>query len=346
MSRTTPPRPVDVTAVFPQLAPLARRATRLHPRPGTPSPQDSSVGGPLLWPADEPWPYCPGPHRWDQVNAPLAPHEVRLQRRIRARVALRAHDGPHAAQHTAEERAIEGRISAGRPWPEGPVALLPVAQLYVRDVPLLRPPAGADLLQVLWCPFDHPEKPETALFWRCAADVTDILAAPPQPPVVQFPGYLPEPCLLAPEQVTEYPNPMELSGELQQQLDDWSRWEPAGSAVDSSYVVAPQEFYLNKLSVAPGWKVGGWTRWGLTDPVPRLCPACDAEMNPLLTIASSEWDSSTHSWIPYEDQARSTASLTDPEPWNPTLLELARGYDLQLHVCSVSPGHPHMELVQ
>ncbi|MFF6946562.1 hypothetical protein ACFZAS_41355, partial [Streptomyces lavendulae] len=43
--RTTPPRPLDVTAVFPRLAPLARTATRLHPRPGAPSVHDSSVGG-------------------------------------------------------------------------------------------------------------------------------------------------------------------------------------------------------------------------------------------------------------------------------------------------------------
>ncbi|MFE0320049.1 hypothetical protein ACFW05_28780, partial [Streptomyces albogriseolus] len=45
MNRTTPPRPFDVSALFPQLAPLARTATRLHPRPGSPSPHDSSVGG-------------------------------------------------------------------------------------------------------------------------------------------------------------------------------------------------------------------------------------------------------------------------------------------------------------
>ncbi|MFI8211135.1 hypothetical protein ACIF82_17835, partial [Streptomyces werraensis] len=45
MSFTTPPRPVDVTALFPQLAPLARTATRLHPRPGSPTVHDSSVGG-------------------------------------------------------------------------------------------------------------------------------------------------------------------------------------------------------------------------------------------------------------------------------------------------------------
>lgn len=59
MSSTTPPRPFDITALFRQLAPLACTATRLHPRPGSPTVHDSSVGvgGPLPWPTDEPWPY-------------------------------------------------------------------------------------------------------------------------------------------------------------------------------------------------------------------------------------------------------------------------------------------------
>ncbi|WP_434482009.1 hypothetical protein [Streptomyces sp. NBC_01340] len=181
------------------------------------------------------------------------------------------------------------RIEVGRPWPEGPIAMLPVAQLYVRDIPLLRPPgrSEADLLQVLWCPFDHPANPATALFWRSAATVTDILDAPPEPPAIQFPGYLPEPCLLTPEQVTEYPNAMELSKELQEQLGDWSRWQAAGSALDSSYEVAPDDFYGDHLSIAPGWKVGGWTRWGLTDPMPRICSECGTEAVPLLTIVPS-----------------------------------------------------------
>jgi hypothetical protein len=33
----------------------------------------------------------------------------------------------------------------------------------------------------------------------------------------------------------------------------------------------------------PGWKVGGWPTWGLTDPRHPHCP----EMTPLLTIASA-----------------------------------------------------------
>ncbi|MFG2148420.1 hypothetical protein ACGFRG_30140 [Streptomyces sp. NPDC048696] len=348
MSRTTPPRPFDVSALFPQLGPLARTATRLHPRPGSPSPYDSSVGGPLLWPADEPWPHCEGPHEWDQVNAPLSPEDVRLWRRNRAESVSRRRRDPHGPWATPEELAAEERIMAGRPWPEGPIAMLPVAQLYVRDIPLLRPPrqSEADLLQVLWCPFDHPAHPTTALFWRSATTVTDIVDAPPEPPAIQFYTYLPQPCLLTPEQVTEYPNYLELSKELQEHLGDWSRWQAAGSALDSSYEVAPEELYMDMLSISPGWKVGGWTRWGLTDPIPRLCPECGTEADPLLTIATTEWDGATESWEPEEDRANPTPLLPGTPPANFTMIDLARGYDLQLHVCPASPDHPHIELIQ
>ncbi|WP_374213271.1 hypothetical protein [Streptomyces sp. G1] len=65
-----PPRPYDAVELFPQLAPLARTATRLHPRPGSPTPHDSSIGGPLLWPAEEPWPHCDDPHVVDESTGP------------------------------------------------------------------------------------------------------------------------------------------------------------------------------------------------------------------------------------------------------------------------------------
>ncbi|MEU5400709.1 hypothetical protein ABZ348_15625 [Streptomyces sp. NPDC005963] len=298
ITRTTPPRPLDITALFPQLAPWARPATRLHPRSGTPSPHDSSVGGPLLWPAGQPWPYC------DK-------------------------------------------------WHEGPISpLLPVAQLYTRDVPLLRPPhrpgGHHDVLQVLWCPFEHPPeyKPPTQLFWRTAADVTDILAAPPEPSETEYDGYLPKPCVLAPEQIIEYPNFLALSGELQQRLSDWSAWREAGVAVDDSYEIAPQEFYMDELSTAPGWKVGGWPPWGLTDPIARFCITCGAAMDPLLTIASEEWNSDQEGWIPYEDQGR--ASLDDDSAANPPGVQVSDANHLQLYVCSdaLGPGHPHTDLIQ
>ncbi|MFB6811966.1 hypothetical protein [Streptomyces sp. NPDC056387] len=302
MIRTTPPRPFDVTAVFPDLAPLARPAIRLHPRPGSPTPHDSSVGGPLLWPAGEPWPYCPESHEW---------HDPRTDE-----------------------------------WHEGPNAMLPVAQLYVRDVPLLRPPGQADLFQMLWCPFEHePDcKPPTALFWRSAAEVTDVLAAAPETCAVEHDEYVPEPCVLAPEQITEYPHPMQLSQELQRQLEDWSTWQAAGAGLDSSYAPYPDAFYKEELSIAPGWKVGGWPPWGLTDPIARFCAVCGAEMAPLLTVPSKEWHSRHLSWVPYEDQA--IAAVDHSGVVNSPRIQVSGGNHLQLYVCPESPDHPHTDLIQ
>ncbi|MER5382019.1 hypothetical protein ABT040_17330 [Streptomyces sp. NPDC002688] len=352
--RTTPPRPVDVTAVFPELAPLARPAIRLHPRPGSPSTGESSVGGPLLWPAEEPWPHCEGTHVDSGFRE--SPAEVRLTRR---RVARQLSD-PHGPAFTPEEEAIKERnaamlaerLDAGPPWPaECPVPMLPVAQLYLRDIPLLRPPGQADLLQVLWCPYDHNpgHKPSTALFWRSVAEVGDVLVAPPEPYEVNWWGYVPEPCLLAPEAITEYPNSLDLSPEMRLTVEDWSRWQAADVGVDSSYAEYPAEFYDGNLADAPGWKVGGWPPWGRTDPNPRYCGVCDVQMVPLLTIASFEWDGGElRGWAPYEDRAAAYADshYAGQDPAQPTKVEVGSTDNMQLYVCPTSPEHPHTDLIQ
>ncbi|MFF0747323.1 hypothetical protein ACFYVL_43790 [Streptomyces sp. NPDC004111] len=276
---------------------------------------------------------------------------MRLERRI--------HAAAQGRELTPQEQEALSRIHPPRTYPlpsprhqpyDGAIALLPLAQLYTRDVPDLRAPAGTDLLQVLWCPFDHPPKeymPRTVLFWRSAAEVTDILTAPPEPLAVQRAVYLPQPCLLVPEQVTEYPNPVELGQELRSLIANWSREEAARDTVDRPCESYPSEFYTSNLSTAPGWKVGGWASWCLTDPSPQRCPACDTAMNPLLTIATSEWDSSNHSWIPYEQQ-QSTAPTRagSPRQSAPIAILIGRGYQQQLYVCPVSPEHPHSELMQ
>ena len=45
-------------AAMPGLASLAHTVVALRPRRGEPGIRDSHVGGPMLWPADEPWPHC------------------------------------------------------------------------------------------------------------------------------------------------------------------------------------------------------------------------------------------------------------------------------------------------
>lgn len=205
---------------------------------------------------------------------------LRILRRDRAVAAERLRLGPQAPQWTPEERATWERMNVGRPWFDAPISLLPVAQLYARDVPFLCPP-DADLLQVLWCPFDHEmAHPRTALFWRSPATVTDVLDAPPEPPIVQRDCYLPEPCLFSPEQVTEFPHPRELSKELREQLDDMSRWETIDPARYNTYADDPGELYLNNLSTAPGWKTGGWSSWPRTDPKPLPLPRVQHRAGP------------------------------------------------------------------
>ncbi|MDT0407479.1 MULTISPECIES: hypothetical protein [Streptomyces] len=344
MRFTTPPRPLDVTALSHRLAPLARTATRLHPRPGSPTAHDSSIGGPLLWPADEPWPYCAGPHPQEEADGvPHSPEDIRELRRVHAMAEARLLRDHHAPARLPEEQAFYERYAAGRPWCEGPVPLLPVAQLYARDVPLPARPAGTDLLQALWCPYGHgASEPRTALFWRSAATVTDVLDAPPEPTVVEEDGYLPRPCVLAPEEITEYPGLRQLDQETQAELADESRWQAAGARWDEDGALDPHEYWSGRLSTAPGWKTGGWTTWDLTDPEPRPCPACGTEQIPLLTIASSEWDDATEGWRPAEDPAHDRPD----DPSEPTLVDIRGGYTLQLHVCPASPDHPHLQIME
>ncbi|MFF4709867.1 hypothetical protein ACFY2V_00410 [Streptomyces eurythermus] len=354
--RTTPPRPVQVTAAFPELAPLARPAIRLHPRPGSPSVRDSSVGGPLLWPAGEPWPHCEDVHLHVDTGFRESLTEVRLQRRLQSRWRpddrYPAYTPEEAALRERAAARLAERIEASPPRPaECPVPLLPVAQLFLRDIPLLRPPGRADLLQVLWCPYEHEPhyKPSTALFWRSAAEVGDILATPPEPYEADYPGYVPEPCVLAPEAITEYPNSLDLSPELQRMLEDWSRWQAAGAGVDSSYARYPGEFYSTHLANAPGWKVGGWPPWGRTDPILRHCAVCGAQMVPLLTIASREWGGGEgHSWAPQEEKATALAGSRGPGqfPSQPTGVEVGSTDNMQIYVCPTSPEHPHTDLIQ
>lgn len=122
---------------------------------------------------------------------------------------------------------------------------------------------------------------------------------------MQFDSYLPEPCLLHPEQITEYPDHLELSTELQEQLRQWSVPQAAEEDMD------PQTYYDCVLSSAPGWKVGGWPAWDSTDPTPRPCPECGTGMEVLLTIATfEEGDDEGRSWSPYENPAAEPSS-----PW-------------------------------
>ncbi|KJS60504.1 hypothetical protein [Streptomyces rubellomurinus] len=331
MSRTTPSRRVDIAAVFPELAPLARRTVRLHPRLGAPGVRDSSVGGPLLWPADEPWPVCEGPHPEEgDDELPVSPACVRLRRGLYARMSA-------GHQLDDQERAALDATYEGHAWGREPNALLPVAQLYARDIPGLPCPDGADLLQVLWCPLEHePEElPAARLVWRSAAEVGAVLPVPPEPAHLSNHGdYVPEPCVLHPEVVTEYPAPGELEPGLAERIEDWCVRELTGADPRYQQEYQFRAYYSFELSVAPGWKAGGWGPWGFRDPWVMRCGACESVMSPLLTISSGQLDGS--GWDPVEDR--------DAE--EDLGVKIGRSYSMQLYHCPQSFEHPHLEVMQ
>ncbi|MER5687545.1 DUF1963 domain-containing protein [Streptomyces sp. NPDC002205] len=245
MARTTPPRPLDVEALFPEVIVHRRDAVRLHPRVGNPSARESSLGGPLLWPRAQPWPRCDDDHPRTALSPP----------------------------------GVES------------IPLVPVLQLFAADVPELPFPTGMDLLQVLWCPFDHEYGyvPRPEVFWRDSS-LIDVEAVAPPRPTGTHNDYLPNPCVLHPERVTDYPN--------------WDLPEGVADALEDRFEQLEEETgwsYWSHLSVSDGIKVGGYPTW-TQDPFWPTCPTCNQRMDHLLTINSSEFDGeSWRTWLPIED---------------------------------------------
>lgn len=354
MTRTTPPRPVDIATVFPELAKFSRTTTRLHPRPGTPTPYESSVGGPLLWPLNDPWPYCEGPHEpdWGAWGPFTSLADLQHQRQL---MTIYWNQIETISDFlTAEQKALIEDLQRKRnqhDWTNEPIAMLPVAQLYARDIPDLHPPAGCDLLQVLWCPFDHPQEnmPKEKLVWRSSSTITHLLTAPPHPVAVEIGHYVPYPCILHPEQVIEYPGNAVLDEDLSERLAQWGKrakvwtrktWD--GHAwVEIEDPDMGSSYYQYELSVAPGWKVGGWAPLSFRDVWPVNCTTCNADMEPLLTISSGEGNDS---WFPLEDQA----IFDDPRlrHYRDPGVYIGRGYNMQIYRCPVSLDHGYQAWMQ
>jgi hypothetical protein len=261
---------------FPGIEAYRREATRLHPRPGSPDPRSSHIGGALLWPSGEPWPTC---------------------------------DVPHMVEVTTTDS--QGRaVTSYKPQQHPAAALVPLAQLWAADIPTLPRHGGAALLQVLWCPHDHEfydvgwvYGPIPRLIWRGEEAEHWPVIGPEQPVLGHDMPYLPTPCVLHPELITDYPWYEELSPSIQAELDTWDKEHPS------------VENYQYGLSVAPGWKVGGWPAWHLTDQAEVTCGQCTARMDLLLTIDSSEWEGPPETrWRPVEEPPLSLETVTQNEP--------------------------------
>ncbi|HEY1175646.1 MAG TPA: hypothetical protein VGF17_05785, partial [Phytomonospora sp.] len=230
-------RPYDPEERDPGLAAFRRTAIRLHPRPGDPGSADSSVGGPLLWPAGETWPVCEGAAHDDKPFATVA--VARRERRLvaaRNQAKARGEDPAPVEESLAELRAARRERSGQAPSPQ---PLIGVAQLYARDAPGLPYPDGTDLLQILWCPYSHPDGddlPLVRVVWRASGAVGRALADPSPGTMTGDPAYVPQTCTVSPEVLAEYPPTHTAGVPLPPELRD----------------------YDDSWSLADGWKAGGW----------------------------------------------------------------------------------------
>ncbi|GAA2478548.1 hypothetical protein GCM10010406_13390 [Streptomyces thermolineatus] len=279
---------------FPELREYFRTALLLEPQPGEPGPHESSVGGPLLWPADEEWPVCTEDH--------LVGHHEDLSAEERSvlegarRTGTERRSGGNSVL-TEEEASAYDRISARGEvidtvsWqvhslrPETPaagVAMVPVLQLFAGDVPGVEWPEGTDLLQILWCPNDHDTPPgqepyyfgpTVALRRRRAGDVRDVLASPPAPCRTADHYYLPRPCTVAPAEALDLPDRDELPPDLWERVE---RWRGGTGRTD---------YY--DLACVQGWKLGGWPTWRVTDLEEINC-VCGSRMRLFLTVDSDD----------------------------------------------------------
>jgi hypothetical protein len=219
-----------------------------------------------------------------------------------------------------------------------PSPLIPVVQLWIRDVPDLPHPAGAEVFQLLWVPSDYamayPSGQETAapadeyfqVRWRRADDVVDVLADQPlgDPDDLDF-DYTPVPCVLEPERTIEYPPSWFLGEEFYHHV----------RAVDEETGAD----YSTARSYAWGCKAGGWagdTNVGGPYFDFFVCD-CGTPLHTLLTLSSGE---NAH-------DIATTPTTYATTPWTesgvytePHEMYLGRGMFLNVFYCPASWDHP------
>jgi hypothetical protein len=216
------------------------------------------------------------------VDIPAVVPELKALSRVTVRLHPRYGDEPRP-----DESKLGGRFlwPADEPWPNrDDIPLVPVLQLRAEDGPpnvLFRP--GTDLLQLLWGP---RAELEPVVAWRKRAAVTGSLVPYPDTAAANM-DFVPVPCRVFPERVTEYPSSGVLPAAVTAKID---------SAKDLT-----RERYDKLFAAAHGTKVGGYPRWpGTADP--PVCTTCGWGMEYLLTVAGKEWDDRNRArWMPKEE---------------------------------------------
>ncbi|MEV6241836.1 hypothetical protein [Lentzea sp. NPDC051838] len=232
---------------IPWLDAWVRPVVRLHPSPGTATETDSHLGGPMLWPRDEPWPHCDGARHHGILD--VTTEMVRgLHTPFAGCVQLYKRDFPEL------------------PFPDGTDLL----QVFL--CPILHE--------------DH-WGPDVRLVWRKADQVTEPLTDRPVPalvdPTFAFQPCVFTPCR-ADEYPMVYEVPRDLVRELEidpdswpsledaSKIGGWTRWyagEPyemecpeCGTTRVQLLALAADETECDECDQPEGYHVVGWEFYG------------------------------------------------------------------------------------
>ncbi|PJM93267.1 hypothetical protein CG719_23880 [Streptomyces sp. CB01373] len=218
--------------------------------------------------------------------------------------------------------------------------MVPVVQLYARNVPDLVFPAGTDLLQILWCPLVHEDDQYAAnprLYWRSSALIAAGATAgePPRPHTAEG-DYLPRPCTVSPTPAVEYPN--------------WDLPEGLGELLDERFEALKDERGYDYFEVATTQqsKVGGYPGWTQPPDWPD-CAGCGTRMEHLLSVTATE--PGMGRWLPLDDRDPRQDGDATPS-WRAeadpgALVAFGHGMDLgdlggmYFFVCRICPDTPY-----
>ncbi|WP_327350239.1 hypothetical protein OG772_36545 (plasmid) [Streptomyces sp. NBC_01321] len=281
----------------------------------------------------------------------VLPELAEMARAVTLLYARAGHPGPG-------DSSIGGPLlwPTGEPWPmcaepdhykplgapvgPEPVAMVPVVQLYARDVPGLVFPDGTDLLQILWCPLVHEDDQYAAnprLHWRSTAlTAADAAAGRPPRPHTAEEDYLPRPCTVSPTPAVEYPN--------------WDLPEGLSELLDERFEALQKERGFDYFEVATTQqsKVGGYPGWTQPPDWPD-CAGCGTRMEHLLSVTATE--PGMGRWLPLDDRNPRQNQAALPS-WraeaDPAALD-AFGHDMGLgdiggmyfFVCRTCPDTPY-----
>jgi hypothetical protein len=272
----------------------------------------------------------------------------------RARTTVRLHPrrGP---QPPRDGNKIGGLFHwpKDRDWPvcdDDQSPLVGILQLRREDFPELGFPGYADLFQLLWCPRDHAIWTKHRVFWHKRGEAKLLLDESPHPGFAEN-EYLPQPCLLLPERVTEYPPLENVEEAIRDKIEHWSLPELLGPRArerpldywGKDILDQPSTLYEWELSTCPGTKIGGYPHWIQRDETP-VC-RCGRAMQHLLTVASWEFDGGTfRRWLPAEEKHLSN-------PWPQSVINahgmmLGDAGSIYFFICRHCPEFPVQQVCQ